>query len=246
MEVGELWGVGEKTRDLLHRFGLVTVGDVAHTPLRTLQRAVGDALGSHLHQLAWGTDRREIVPRSTADDPEKSMGANETFGRDTDDRDIISRELLRLSARVTRRMRTAGVAGRTVTITVRFADFTTITRSRPSPRPPTSPARCTAPPCASTTPSGCSGPGSAWSAYASRGWSPARPCTVSWCWGSASTAGATPTGPSTGPGSGSGPTRSARPAFSPDPLRVDGRALHSTAKTRTFFVTPLPNTPGPA
>ncbi len=133
MEVGELWGVGEKTRDLLLRFGLVTVGDVAHTPLATLQRAVGAALGSHLHQLAWGTDRRELAPRSTADDPEKSMGANETFGRDTDDRDIISRELLRLSARVTRRMRTGGVAGRTVTITVRFADFTTITRSKTIP-----------------------------------------------------------------------------------------------------------------
>ena len=133
MGVGELWGVGEKTRDLLHRFGLVTVGDVAHTPLRTLQRAVGDHLGSHLHQLAWGTDRRELSPRSTAEDPEKSMGANETFGRDTDDRDVITRELLRLTAKVTRRMRVAGVAGRTVTITVRFADFTTITRSTTLP-----------------------------------------------------------------------------------------------------------------
>ncbi len=133
MEVGELWGVGEKTRDLLHRFGLVTVGDVAHTPLRTLQRAVGDHLGSHLHELAWGNDRREIVPRGSSDEPDKSMGANETFGRDTDDRDVITRELLRLTAKVTRRMRVAGVAGRTVTITVRFADFTTITRSTTLP-----------------------------------------------------------------------------------------------------------------
>src|SRR4029078_2557451 len=49
---------------------------------------------------------------------------------DTDDRSVIVRELLRLSDRVTGRMRTAEVAGRTVTITVRFADFTTITRSR--------------------------------------------------------------------------------------------------------------------
>jgi DNA polymerase IV len=133
MEVGELWGVGEKTRDLLQRFGLVTVGDVAHTPLATLQRAVGDGLGTHLHELAWGTDRRALEPRSTADDPEKSMGANETFGRDTDDRSVITRELLKLTGRVTRRMRTAGVAGRTVTITVRFADFTTITRSKTIP-----------------------------------------------------------------------------------------------------------------
>ncbi len=133
MGVGELWGVGEKTSDLLLRFGLVTVGDLAHTPLATLQRAVGDSLGSHLHELAWGTDRRELTPRATADDPEKSMGANETFGRDTDDRDVITRELLKLTGRVTRRMRTAGVAGRTVTITVRFADFTTITRSKTIP-----------------------------------------------------------------------------------------------------------------
>ncbi len=61
------------------------------------------------------------------------MGADETFARDTDDREVIGRELLRLSARVTRRMRVAGVAGRTVTIKIRFADFTTITRSRTLP-----------------------------------------------------------------------------------------------------------------
>ena len=58
LEVGELWGVGEKTQAMLNRLGLVTVGDVAHTPLRTLQRAVGHHLGQHLHELAWGTYRR--------------------------------------------------------------------------------------------------------------------------------------------------------------------------------------------
>ncbi|MBB6626356.1 DNA polymerase IV [Nocardioides sp. KIGAM211] len=134
LDVGELYGVGEKTRAMLHRLGLVTVGDVAHTPLRTLQRAVGDSLGKHLHELAWGSDRRAITPRNVAafggGDPDKSMGAQETFGRDADDREVIVRELLRLTAKVTTRMRVAGVAGRTVAITVRFADFTTITRSR--------------------------------------------------------------------------------------------------------------------
>jgi DNA polymerase-4 len=135
--------VGEKTQAMLHRLGLVTVGDVAHTPLRTLKRAVGDHLGAHLHELSWGADRREITPRSAGvfgsgqksgeGDPDKSMGAQETFGRDTDDREVIARELLKLTAKVTRRMRTAGVAGRTVSITVRFADFTTITRARTLP-----------------------------------------------------------------------------------------------------------------
>ena len=133
LDVGELWGVGEKTRAMLHRLGLVTVGDVAHTPRRTLQRAVGESLGGHLHELAWGTDRRTITPRRGPDEPDRSMGADETFARDTDDRDVVVRELLRLSARVTSRMRVAGVAGRTVTIKVRFADFTTLTRSRTLP-----------------------------------------------------------------------------------------------------------------
>jgi DNA polymerase-4 len=133
LDVGELWGVGEKTRAMLHRLGLITVGDVAHTPLPTLQRAVGAGLGTHLHELAWGTDQRTITPRRGADEPDKSMGADETFGRDMDDREAILREVLRLAGKVTGRMRVAGVAGRTVTLKVRFADFTTITRSRTLP-----------------------------------------------------------------------------------------------------------------
>ena len=135
LDVGELSGVGEKTTELLHRLGLATVGDIAHTPVRTLQRAVGDHLGRHLHDLAWGVDDRQVIARNASSftylgEPDKSMGASETFGHDTDDRALIVRELLRLTDRVTTRMRVAGVAGRTITITVRFADFTTITRSR--------------------------------------------------------------------------------------------------------------------
>ena len=128
--VEELWGVGEKTAAMLHRLGLMTVGDVAHTPLPTLQRAVGPAMGTQLHQLAWGHDRRTVTARRGLEEPDKSIGADETFGRDTDDHEVIRRELLRLSAKVGVRMRTAEVAGRTVTLKVRFADFTTITRTR--------------------------------------------------------------------------------------------------------------------
>src|SRR5262245_63308807 len=92
LDVGELFGVGEKTRQLLHRLGLVTVGQVAHTLLRTLQRALGDHLGRHLHDLSWGIDGRQVVARTGGSyfgvllgDPDKSMGASETFGHDTDD-----------------------------------------------------------------------------------------------------------------------------------------------------------------
>ena len=130
LDVGELFGVGPSTRARLHRIGLVTVGDVAHTPRSTLQLLVGRALGAQLHGLAWGTDRSTVTPRRSDHDPERSMGAEETFGRDVGDRDVISRELLRLAAKVTARMRRARVAGRTVALRVRYADFTTITRSR--------------------------------------------------------------------------------------------------------------------
>lgn len=133
LDVGELWGVGEKTRAVLHRLGLITVGDVAHTPRRTLDRALGRNLASWLYDLAWGKDRRRVARRGGDEDPERSMGADETFGRDTDDREVILRELLRLSDKLTGRMRVAGVAGRTVSIKLRFADFTTLTRTRTLP-----------------------------------------------------------------------------------------------------------------
>lgn len=135
LDVGELYGVGEATRDALHRYGLRTVGELAHTPLATLQRAFGRASGAHLHHLAWGTDRRTLVPRRPTQDPDRSMGSEETFGRDTDDRAVVVRELLRLAGAVTRRMRRAEVVGRTVTLRVRFSDFTTLTRSRTLPDP---------------------------------------------------------------------------------------------------------------
>ncbi len=141
LPVEDLWGVGEKTGAQLRRFGLSTVGDVAHTPVDTLRRAIGHAAGTHIHDLAWGIDDRTVsgvrsvrafAPAAT---PDKSIGADETFGRDTDDPRVLLRELLRLTGKVTARMRAAGVVGRTVTLKIRFADFTTITRSRTRKEP---------------------------------------------------------------------------------------------------------------
>ena len=126
LPVGALWGVGERTEEQLTRLGLRTVADLAHTPEPTLRRALGDAAGHHLHELAWGRDPRPVVRESA----EKSLGSEETFSRDVDDPDVVLRELLRLSERTAARLRSAGLAGRTVVLKVRFADFTTITRSR--------------------------------------------------------------------------------------------------------------------
>jgi DNA polymerase-4 len=126
LPVGALWGVGEKTEEVLARLGLRTVGDLARTPRSTLERALGPAAGSHLAALAWGRDDRVVVPY----EPDKSIGAEETFSTDIDDPEIVLRELLRLSTKVAGRIRAAGYAGRTISLKVRFADFTTITRAR--------------------------------------------------------------------------------------------------------------------
>jgi DNA polymerase-4 len=126
LPVGALWGVGEKTGDVLARLGLHTVGDLATTPVATLQRALGPATGAHLAALAWGRDERVVVPS----EPDKSIGAEETFLTDVDDPAVVARELLRLSERTAARLRASGAVARTVSIKIRFADFTTITRAR--------------------------------------------------------------------------------------------------------------------
>lgn len=125
LPVERIWGVGEATAAKLHTLGLVTIGQLAHTPKSTLQRAMGLHQGEWLHELAWGRDSRQVEGAPS----ERSIGAQETFGRDTDDPRIIRTELLRMVARTTSRMRQAQVLGRGVTLSVRFADFTTITRT---------------------------------------------------------------------------------------------------------------------
>ncbi len=121
-----LWGVGERTGEILARLGLRTVGDIAHAPVATLKRSLGEAVGSHLAALAWGQDQRAVTPHA----PDKSIGAEETFPADVSDPEVIRRELLRLSERTARGLRAAGCVARTVTVKLRLANFTTMTRSR--------------------------------------------------------------------------------------------------------------------
>lgn len=126
LPVGALWGVGDKTEEALSRLGLRTVADIAHTPRQTLVRALGEATGSHLHDLAWGRDPRSVEPVRR----ERSIGNERTFDHDVDDPDVVHRTLLALADKTASRLRAAGLVGRTVSIKVRFADFTTISRSR--------------------------------------------------------------------------------------------------------------------
>jgi DNA polymerase-4 len=131
LPVSALWGVGPRTRERLERLAITTVGDLAAMPLDVLRHAVGDAGGRHLHALAHGRDDRNVVPHQRA----KSIGHEETFATDLVDRDHLDRELVRLADGVATRLRSAGVATRTVVLKVRFADFKTVTRSLTGPEP---------------------------------------------------------------------------------------------------------------
>lgn len=126
LPVRALWGVGPATARRLDRFGVATVADLAALPVETVVRALGEAQGRHLHDLAWGRDPRAVVPDRDA----KSIGHEETYPVDHTDPAVLAREVVRLADAVAARLRTEGVAGRTVTLKVRFADFRTITRSR--------------------------------------------------------------------------------------------------------------------
>lgn len=125
LPVGALWGVGAKTAEVLAKMGIRTVADVAATPVSALRKTLG-ATGEHVHQLSWGIDPRPVTPVRL----EKSIGAEETFARDTTDDALLHRELLRLSHRTAARLRSSGLVARSVALKLRFADFSTISRSR--------------------------------------------------------------------------------------------------------------------
>jgi DNA polymerase IV len=153
LPISALWGVGERTGQALARLGLRTVGDIAGTPVSALAGEVGKAAAAHLHALAWGLDGRGVESSVQ----EKSVGAEETFDVDVTDPALIRRELLRLSRRTARALRSSGYATRTVVVKLRKADFTTITRSKTLPEATSETQRIYATACALYEGSGLSG-----------------------------------------------------------------------------------------
>jgi DNA polymerase IV len=127
LPVEALWGVGDRTAEVLRRLGLRLVGDVAAAPPGMLRQALGEAAARHLHDLARGRDARPVLGGGRA---EKSIGSETTFETDVSDVETLRRTLLGLANRVGERLRASGQAGRTVAIKVRLADFTTLSRSR--------------------------------------------------------------------------------------------------------------------
>jgi DNA polymerase-4 len=125
LPVGALWGVGERTGERLASHGIRTVGDLARTPSRQVERLVGGAGGRRLVDLAWGRDPRAVEPVRR----EKSIGIESTFPRDVAERESLLAVLLEQADRVAGRLRAASLLCRTVSIKVRMPDFTTLTRS---------------------------------------------------------------------------------------------------------------------
>lgn len=130
LPVGALWGVGAKTETVLREMGVTTVAQLAQTPQNTLSRRLG-ATGVHLHNLAWGLDDREVETERE----EKSIGAEETFAIDLWDEEELRREILHLAHRVGARLRAAGKVAGVVALKLRYADFSTFSRSRTLPVP---------------------------------------------------------------------------------------------------------------
>jgi DNA polymerase IV len=126
LAVDALWGIGEKTAEILARLGIRTVGELAATPPVILERVFGQHQAAGLHALAMGVDARDVVPFEAP----KSVSHEETYPRDLDAPEEILREVLSLSHRVAARLRADGYRARTVTLKLRLPSFSTITRSR--------------------------------------------------------------------------------------------------------------------
>ncbi|MFJ4921442.1 DNA polymerase thumb domain-containing protein [Streptomyces sp. NPDC088725] len=126
MPVAALPGIGTATARALRAYGIDTVGKTAGVPLSTLQRIAGVRMGRELYEKAQGIDRTAVVPNAAA----RSLGAERTFSRDELDRDRQRRALLSITEELGVRMRGTEQVCRSLTLTVRYADRSTTTRTR--------------------------------------------------------------------------------------------------------------------
>ncbi|MCA1300386.1 DNA polymerase IV [Stappia indica] len=123
--VGMIWGVGKVLQEKLARDGLTTIGQLQEQDPVVLAKRYG-AMGLRLATLAHGKDERRVSP----DRETKSVSNETTFNEDISSREPLRAVLRRLSEEVSRRLKAADLAGRTVSLKLKTADFRTITRSR--------------------------------------------------------------------------------------------------------------------
>jgi DNA polymerase-4 len=125
LSVRKIPGIGEVTERALRALGLETVGQLADLPQEKLEKVFGQ-WGTALYRKARGGDSYEFV----IDAEPKSISHNHTFGEDTDDTDALTAMLSHLSQKACKRLREAGLATRTLTVTIRYTGFDTYTRAK--------------------------------------------------------------------------------------------------------------------
>jgi DNA polymerase-4 len=125
LSVRKIPGIGEVTERALRALRIETVEQLAAQPLEKLEKVFGQ-WGTALYRKARGGDSYEFV----IDAEPKSISHNHTFGEDTDDDDALSAMLSHLSQKACKRLREAGLATRTLTLTIRYTGFDTYTRSK--------------------------------------------------------------------------------------------------------------------
>ena len=131
LPVSRLWGVGDTTRGVLQTMGLQTIGDVARYPLDALIARLGPVSGPHLAALARGDDPRDVI----AEHESVSVGHQETFDDDIDDKGELAVILLDQADRVAARLRNANLRARVVVLIVKYDDFRQISRRTTLPAP---------------------------------------------------------------------------------------------------------------
>lgn len=129
LPIKKMWGVGKVTQKKLAGLNIRTFKELRQMPVGVLEQKFGQN-GVKMHGLSMGIDEREVVPEHDV----KSIGHEETFSQDIVDAHVAKKELLSLSNRVSRRMRRNGVAGKTITLKVKYNDFVQITRSETLPK----------------------------------------------------------------------------------------------------------------
>ncbi len=125
LPVDLMWGVGPVTKARLAEIGVLTIGQLAKTPGWSLERLLGPAAGEKLAALACNRDPREIKAHRRA----QSAGAQSAIGRKPAEERVLRPTLLHLADRIGTRLRAKSRPGRTVTVRVRFANLTSVTRS---------------------------------------------------------------------------------------------------------------------
>jgi DNA polymerase IV len=136
MSVRTLPGVGPATGDHLRRAGIHTVDEIAEAGEDELVRLLGKAHGHALYAMALAHDERPVVAEREA----KSVSVEDTYDVDIHDRLRVGLEVQRLAYRCVRRLRGAGLSGRTIVLKVRRYDFSTLTRSETLRGPTDDPA----------------------------------------------------------------------------------------------------------